>query len=133
MARIKPSISSGLIPSVRPSFWACSATARAIAADTSRSEVTGGNKLPLGLARAGDKLASALTAAMNIEHLVTMANQIAANFEAWPDHGEACNEVANHLKRFWDPRMRRQIIEHAASAPAAGLSPLALEAIRKLA
>ena len=73
LARIKPSISSGLIPSVRPSFWACSATANATAADTSRSEVTGGSKLPLGLARAGDKLASALTAAMNIESVTRRA------------------------------------------------------------
>src|SRR6202047_1381148 len=72
-ARIKPSISSALIPSARPSLWACSATAIATAADTSRSDVTGGSKLPLGFARAGDTSASALAAAMNIESVTRRA------------------------------------------------------------
>ena len=56
-ARIKPSISSALI-SVRPSLWACSATAIATAADTSRSDVTGGSKLPLGFALISSVLSS---------------------------------------------------------------------------
>lgn len=49
---------------------------------------------------------------MRIERLVTMANDIGAFFDAEPDKVEAAKGVANHLKRFWDPRMRRQIVAH---------------------
>ena len=46
---------------------------------------------------------------MNLERLVAMVNDIAAFFagEAGPGAPAA---VANHLRRFWDPRMRGQII-----------------------
>ena len=50
---------------------------------------------------------------MNIEHLVHMANQIGGFFESEPDPEEAANAVASHLKRFWDPRMRRAILRYA--------------------
>lgn len=69
---------------------------------------------------------------MNTEHLVTMINQIAATFEEWPDRNDACQEVVTHLKRFWDPRMRRQLTEHADRTNGADLSLLALQAIRLL-
>ena len=65
---------------------------------------------------------------MLIEHLVTMANEIAAFFQGAADEGEAARSVANHLRRFWDPRMRRQIIDHR-NRGGAGLSPLADEAV----
>jgi len=39
--------------------------------------------------------------------------------------------VASHVQRFWDPRMRRQILAHAA-AGGEGLSDLALAAIKTL-
>jgi formate dehydrogenase subunit delta len=49
---------------------------------------------------------------MRIEHLVSMANDIGNFFDAEPDKAEAAKGVANHLRRFWDPRMRREIIAH---------------------
>lgn len=49
---------------------------------------------------------------MNIERLVTMANEIGAFFAAEPDHDQAARDVMSHLKRFWDPRMRREIVAH---------------------
>ena len=49
---------------------------------------------------------------MRIERLVAMANDIGAFFSAEPDKAEAARNVAQHLKRFWDPRMRRQIVTH---------------------
>ena len=69
---------------------------------------------------------------MNHERLVQMANQISQFFETQPDHVEAIAGVADHLRRFWDPRMRMAIIAHAA-AGATRLRPLALEAVTKLA
>ena len=49
---------------------------------------------------------------MRIEHLVSMANDIGNFFNAEPDKAEAAKCVASHLRRFWDPRMRREIILH---------------------
>jgi formate dehydrogenase subunit delta len=67
---------------------------------------------------------------MNIETLVRMANQIAAFFHPYP-HDEAVAQTRAHLKNFWDPRMRKDLIAHVESG-GAGLSPLALEAARAL-
>jgi formate dehydrogenase subunit delta len=61
-----------------------------------------------------------------------MANDIGAFFDAEPDKGEAAKGVANHLKRFWDPRMRRQIIAHYR-AGGAGLKDVPHAAVRLLA
>ena len=49
---------------------------------------------------------------MNIDHLVKMANEIAAFFAAEQDSQQAARNVASHLKRFWEPRMRQQIVAH---------------------
>lgn len=50
---------------------------------------------------------------MDIHHLVTMANQIGTFFETSADPDEAVRGIAQHLKNFWEPRMRRQIIAYA--------------------
>ena len=49
---------------------------------------------------------------MRIERLVSMANDIGHFFNAEPDKAEAAKSLANHIRRFWDPRMRREIIVH---------------------
>ena len=49
---------------------------------------------------------------MQNHHLVKMANQIGQFFEAEPDREQAMQDIAGHLKRFWDPRMRKAIIAH---------------------
>jgi formate dehydrogenase subunit delta len=59
-----------------------------------------------------------------------MANQIATAFQAYPEE-QAVKETANHIKSFWDPRMRRQLAEIIAKDEAA-LNPIALAAGRKL-
>jgi formate dehydrogenase subunit delta len=50
---------------------------------------------------------------MDIHHLVKMANDIGSFYESLPDRKEAVNSIATHLKNFWEPRMRREIIQHA--------------------
>lgn len=64
------------------------------------------------------------------DKLVMMANQIAKFFET---HGEAraVPQIAQHIKDFWDPRMRRGIQEHIEKG-GAGLDPLALAALKTL-
>ncbi|MGQ0528928.1 MAG: formate dehydrogenase subunit delta [Panacagrimonas sp.] len=46
---------------------------------------------------------------MNSERLVAMANDIGNFFGGEPRPEDRVAGVLNHLKRFWDPRMRRQI------------------------
>jgi formate dehydrogenase subunit delta len=60
------------------------------------------------------------------EHLVRMANQIAANFGTMSSL-DAAAATADHIATFWDPRMKAGIL-----ADAAGLSPVALAAIEIL-
>ena len=65
---------------------------------------------------------------MQIETLVHMANQIGQFFEAMPDRDEALEGVAQHVHRFWEPRMRRELLAHV-DAGGEGLAPLVLDAI----
>ena len=68
---------------------------------------------------------------MNSHHLVTMANRIADFFAAMPEHEEQVGGVANHLHKFWEPRMRRQLDELAASDEGQALHPLVREALSR--
>lgn len=58
--------------------------------------------------------------------LVRMANQIADYFRAKPP-AEALVGAVDHIKKFWDPRMKTKMAEHLAHG-GEGLSPLAREA-----
>jgi formate dehydrogenase subunit delta len=66
---------------------------------------------------------------MNMEHLIKMANQIGAFFEAMPDREQAVNDVANHLRRTWDPRMRAQLVAGLGGADEAKLKPVVRDAV----
>ena len=70
---------------------------------------------------------------MDIDKLVTMANQIGTFFASYPDREEARTEIANHLKRFWAPRMRDQLFSHIDhhAGDRSGLAPLVLAAIEE--
>ena len=68
---------------------------------------------------------------MDAHHLVTMVNEIAAFF-AGEDPGKAAENVANHLRRYWDPRMRKQILEHAGNG-GEGLTPVARAGVELIA
>ena len=70
---------------------------------------------------------------MNIQHLVKMANEIGDYFAAYPDRERAVRDVAAHLKKFWDPRMRAQIIEHVRDRQGEGLTDIARVAVQQLA
>lgn len=59
------------------------------------------------------------------DRIVYMANQIAANLATEPDPASA---TANHIRLFWDPRMKRLILEHGSD----GLSAIAAAAIAQL-
>ena len=68
---------------------------------------------------------------MNIERLVAMTNDIAAFFAFEPDQDAAAEQVANHLKKFWEPRMR-EAIRRCLQEGGEGLSPLAKSGVGRL-
>jgi formate dehydrogenase subunit delta len=68
---------------------------------------------------------------VDVQRLVAMANDIAAFFDSEPDKAVAAEGVRFHLTRFWDPRMRREIVAHLESG-GAGLTPTARNAVALL-
>lgn len=48
---------------------------------------------------------------MEASNLIKMANQIGMFFESMPNHQQAVEDIATHLKRFWAPKMRKTILE----------------------
>jgi formate dehydrogenase subunit delta len=67
---------------------------------------------------------------MSAERIAQMANQIARAFAA-EGREEAARDTADHIRKFWDPRMRAQL-EALMIAGGDGLDPLALDAARLL-
>lgn len=67
---------------------------------------------------------------MDIHHLVKMANDIGAFFESDPDATKGAQSVATHFRKFWDPRMRREIFLYLDREKGAGLKALVLQALR---
>ncbi|MBB5215203.1 formate dehydrogenase subunit delta [Parapusillimonas granuli] len=70
----------------------------------------------------------------NIEHLIRLANRIGAFFEAMPDRAEGLEGIANHIQKFWEPRMRAALLNFLESSPdgkaaGAALSDIARTAI----
>jgi formate dehydrogenase subunit delta len=67
---------------------------------------------------------------MSLEKLVYMANQISKFFDS-QGREQAVAGTADHLQKFWDPRMRAAIKAHL-QAGGAGLDPVARRAIEQL-
>jgi formate dehydrogenase subunit delta len=67
---------------------------------------------------------------MSPDRLIYMANQIGKFFQSQGRH-KAVPSIADHIKKFWDPRMRRAILAHL-DAGGAGLDPSVREAIEAL-
>jgi len=65
----------------------------------------------------------------NIDTLIKMANQIGDFFEAMRDRNKSMEEIAGHLKRSWDPRMRRAFMTHVQEHNGEGLKPIVLDAV----
>lgn len=71
----------------------------------------------------------------NVEMLISKANRIGAFFAAMPDHNEGIEGIADHIQKFWDPRMRTALLDFLAANPegqlgSVTLSDIVLEALR---
>ena len=64
-----------------------------------------------------------------LQTLIRMANQIAANFSF---HSDAVEKTTAHLQRFWAPSMKEMILAHVAEG-GSGLDDIALQATHRLA
>ena len=62
---------------------------------------------------------------METRDMVRMANQIAQFCKGYGS--DATKETADHINRYWDPRMRRQLIAHLGQG-GEGLDQLVREA-----
>lgn len=66
-----------------------------------------------------------------VEKLVHMANQIGKFFVSQGAAAQAAASTAEHIKKFWDPRMREAILAHLDSG-GAGLDPWVYDALTRL-
>ncbi len=64
---------------------------------------------------------------MNVDNLVSMANQIGEFFDAMPDRAEAVEGIAQHIRRFWAPRMRQQLTAHWSAGHRDAFRPIVAE------
>ncbi len=51
---------------------------------------------------------------VSVDKLVKMAEAITANMSYTDDQEVVASKVADHLERFWDPRMKAAISNYAA-------------------
>ncbi len=70
---------------------------------------------------------------MNVDRLIEMANQIGTFFATESLPGKASADVATHLRRYWEPRMRAQIVTYYHERHGAGLGEIAMGAVVLLA
>ena len=61
-----------------------------------------------------------------LDHLIQMANQIAANFSF---HKVPAVSTADHIQRFWAPSMRKLLVAHIESG-GEGLDETVLTAMK---
>ncbi|NRO97357.1 formate dehydrogenase [Paraburkholderia sp. NMBU_R16] len=67
---------------------------------------------------------------MNEQHLIEMANRIGEFFESMPNRDEALAGISEHIRRFWEPRMRRAILATLDDAQAsAAMLPIVKDAL----
>ncbi len=68
---------------------------------------------------------------MDARKLARMANDIASFFDADPDRQAAVAGITSHLKRFWDPRMRRELLRALDEGGDHGLRDSVVAALRE--
>lgn len=67
---------------------------------------------------------------MNPTNLIKMANQIGAFFEAMPNREQAVNDIAAHIQKNWDPRMRAAMAQYIGKFGGVELSPIVRDAFQ---
>ncbi|WP_321964203.1 formate dehydrogenase subunit delta [Paraburkholderia sp. J7] len=71
---------------------------------------------------------------MKADHLIEMANQIGMFFDSLPDREEALTGIAEHIRKFWEPRMRRTLLaalDGEGAGEQAGFTEIVLASLTK--
>ncbi|MBP6850445.1 MAG: formate dehydrogenase subunit delta [Rhodoferax sp.] len=68
---------------------------------------------------------------MNSDNLIRMANQIGVFFESMPDRAEGLEGIATHIRKFWDPRMRRAFLAMVDADQNGAVSEIVRSAVRE--
>lgn len=68
---------------------------------------------------------------MDNANLIRMANRIGDFFAAMPERDEALDGIADHIKKFWEPRMRRALLAAVAAGEAGALHEIVKEALAR--
>ena len=66
---------------------------------------------------------------MDLDNLIVMANRIGQFFAAQPDRDEALAGIAEHVKKFWEPRMRTEILAALGTDAGVELSEIVTAAL----
>ena len=67
---------------------------------------------------------------MDVNKLIQMANQIGSFYAGMPDREHALLDIANHIRRFWAPRMRKELLQHVDTQGDAGSIEIVRETVR---
>lgn len=62
-----------------------------------------------------------------------MANDIGNFFRSEPERKDAVAGIANHIAKYWTPRMRQKLLDHVKEHGETGLDELPREALKLLA
>ena len=68
---------------------------------------------------------------MDANKLVAMANQIASFFASEPDRKLAVEGTVGHIRKFWEPRMRRELLQRFDSGPRDDMHELVVAALQE--
>jgi formate dehydrogenase subunit delta len=67
---------------------------------------------------------------MDIQRLISMANQIGDFYESYPNQSHAQKDIAEHINKFWALSMRKQIAEYVNQQSGAGIHAQVQSAIK---
>ena len=70
---------------------------------------------------------------MNTDLMIKMLNEISAFFAGEDDEAQAARDIKSHIRKYWEPRMRAQLLEYYERRQGAGLCDLAMKAVQLLA
>jgi len=67
---------------------------------------------------------------MDIQRLISMANQIGDFYESYPNQSHAQKDIAEHINKFWALSMRKQIAQYVTEQAGSGLHTQVQNAIK---
>lgn len=68
---------------------------------------------------------------MDIHNLIHMANRIGEFFESYSDREEALDGISQHIRKFWEPRMRHELLRQMDTRTDLGLRPIVADALQR--